>query len=328
MTGTAAASPAADGVTPAEAARFAAALEGLWPEDAERRLGLAVSGGPDSLALLILAHAAIPGRFAVATVDHGLRPAAADECRAVAAICADRAIPCRILTVTTGTGNLQAAAREARYAALAQWADDEGLGALATAHHADDQAETLLMRLNRASGLSGLAGVRRRGTVPGSELPLLRPLLDWRRGELARIVARAGLRPAADPSNLDERFDRIRIRAVLADADWLDPAALAQSAAHLAEADEALEWAAEREWQAGVDFAAGTCRYRPAAPRTVVLRVVKRIIAQLGGEPRGAAVAQLVDGLAEGRTGNVGGVVAKAGRDGWTFAPEPPRRTG
>ncbi|MXP41818.1 tRNA lysidine(34) synthetase TilS [Altererythrobacter soli] len=325
MKGSAGASRAADGVTAAEAARFAAALDRLWPEGG--RLGLAVSGGPDSLALLLLAHAAVPGRFAVASVDHGLRPAAAEECRAVARVCAERGILCAILTVQTGTGNLQTAAREARYAALAGWAEREGLGALATAHHADDQAETLIMRLNRASGLSGLAGVRRRGVVPGTALPLLRPLLDWRRAELAEIVSRAGLEPAADPSNRDERFDRVRIRAALATADWLDPPALAQSAAHLAEADAALEWAAEREWAERVVTAADRVRYNPSAPRVIVLRVVARIIAHFGGEGRGAAVAQLVDGLAAGRTGNLGGVMASVEKDAWLFRPEPPRRS-
>jgi tRNA(Ile)-lysidine synthase len=313
-------------VTSAEAARFAAALRRLWPESGP--IGLAVSGGPDSLALLLLAHAAIPGKFAVATVDHGLRAAAADECRAVARLCDERGLACEIFTVETGAGNLQNAARAARYAALARWAEGQGLGAVATAHHANDQAETLIMRLNRASGLSGLAGVRQRGVVPGSSLPLLRPLLDWRRAELAEIVSRAGLEPAADPSNLDERFDRVRVRAALAEADWLDPAALAQSAAHLAEADEALDWAVEREWAENVSTADGDVRYVPQAPRAIVLRVVVRIIAGFGGEPRGGAVGELVDRLARGQTGNVAGVIAKAEQGAWVFRPEPPRRTG
>lgn len=326
MTGIAEASPAADGVTSTEAARFAAALGRLWPEGAGGRLGLAVSGGPDSLALLLLAHAALPGKIAVATVDHGLRAAAADECRAVAQLCAERGVACEILTIETGAGNLQAAAREARYAALAGWAQRERLGAVATGHHADDQAETLIMRLNRASGLPGLAGVRPRGIVPGTGLPLLRPLLDWRRAELAEIVSRAGLEAAADPSNLDGRFDRVRVRGALAEADWLDPAALAQSAAHLAEADEALDWAAEREWAENVGTGGGEVRYAPQAPRAIVLRVVAKIIAGFGGEPRGGAVAQLVDGLAASQTGNVAGVVAKAEHDAWIFRPEPPRR--
>jgi tRNA(Ile)-lysidine synthase len=91
----------------------------------------------------------------------------------------------------------------------------EGLDALATAHHADDQAETLLARLNRGSGVAGLAGVRARGIVPGTRLPLIRPLLGWRRADLGEVVAAAGLTPVQDPSNSDDRFDRARIRKAL-----------------------------------------------------------------------------------------------------------------
>ena len=131
MTKTASKPPASERVVPAEAVRFLAELERLWPEGG--RLGLAVSGGADSLALLLLAHAAIPGRFAVATVNHGLRPEAVGECAMVAQVCAARDIAWTVLGIETGPGNVQAAARTARYAALAAWAESEGLTALATA---------------------------------------------------------------------------------------------------------------------------------------------------------------------------------------------------
>ena len=145
-------------------------------------------------------------------------PAAADECAMVAQVCAARDIACTVLEIETAPGNVQAAARTARYAALGAWAESAGLTALATAHHAHDQAETLVMRLNRASGLAGLAGVRARGTVPGGTLPVIRPLLHWRRDELAAIVARAGLQPVQDPSNADVADDRVRIRQALSTA--------------------------------------------------------------------------------------------------------------
>jgi tRNA(Ile)-lysidine synthase len=210
-------------------------------------LAVAVSGGPDSLALLLLAHAALPGVHA-ATVDHGLRPESAAEAEEVARLCGRLGVPHRILTVRVeraGDG-VQAAARDARYAALAGWMEAEGLELLATAHHADDQAETLLMRLNRGSGVAGLAGVRAEGAVPGSggRLRLCRPLLGWRRGELQDIVEAAGLQAARDPSNEDEAYDRARLRRQLGEASWLDRAALARSAALLAEAEAALEWTA------------------------------------------------------------------------------------
>jgi len=325
MTRTASKPAASDAVTAAQAERFAAELARLWPEGG--RLGLAVSGGPDSLALLLLAQAAVPGRFAVATVNHGLRAEAAAECAMVERVCAGRGIPCTVLRVEVAAGNLQGEARAARYAALGEWAEREGLAALATAHHADDQAETLVMRLNRASGLAGLAGVRGRGVAPGTALPLLRPLLGWRRAELAGIVAQAGLEPAQDPSNADDSYDRVRIRRALADAGWLGIEAVAASAGHLADADEALDWMVEREMAESLAVADSGICYEPGAPRAVALRVVARIIEGFGGSARGGAVARLVDQLAAGSGGNVGGVAATAEENGWVFRPEPPRRS-
>jgi tRNA(Ile)-lysidine synthase len=312
-------------VTPARAERFSADLARLWPEGGV--LGLAVSGGPDSLALLLLAHAAIPGRFAVATVNHGLRAEAAAECAMVERVCARRGIACTRLEVTPGAGNVQAEARQARYAALRDWAERAGLSAVATAHHADDQAETLLMRLNRASGLAGLAGVRARGVVPGSRLPLLRPLLGWRRAELAAIVAANKLEPAQDPSNADEAYDRVRMRKALATADWLDVEAVGASAEHLADADACIEWLVEREWDDNVSVADGGIRYEPAAPRAVALRIVARIVAGFDGAPRGGAIARLVAELDRGCGGNVAGVAATSHEGAWVFRPVAPRRS-
>jgi tRNA(Ile)-lysidine synthase len=325
MTRAASKLPASDAVTAAQAERFAADLGRLAREGGP--LGLAVSGGPDSLALLQLAHAAIPGRFAVATVDHGLRPEAPAECAMVEQVCADRGVSCAILAIRMPPGNVQAAAREARYAALAEWAEREGLAALATAHHADDQAETLVMRLNRASGLAGLAGIRERGVVPGTALPLLRPLLRWRRAELAEIVRLAGLQPAQDPSNADDAYDRVRIRKALAAADWLDVGALAESAAHLADADEAIDWLVRSEWDERVCVApGGAIRFEPGVPRAVALRIVARIVEGFGSGARGGAVARLVDELEAGGGGNVAGVAASVEAGSWHFRPEAPRR--
>ena len=290
------------------------------------KLALAVSGGPDSLALLALAHAALPAAVEAATVDHGLREAAAAEARAVAAICADIGVPHMVLTVEVAPGNVQSDARTARYTALARWMEARGLAALATAHHADDQAETLLLRLNRASGVAGLAGVRARGAVPGTQLPLLRPLLGWRRAELAGVVDAQGWQAADDPSNTDDRFDRARLRKELARADWLDVPALAASAAHLADADAALAWAAAREWNECVERAPMGLTYRPRAPRAVALRVIARIVAELDGTAaRGSALARLFDALVARQPASIGGLVARAVPEGWTFSKAPRR---
>lgn len=326
MSATGARSPAADRPPESQVARFREALDRLWPESGT--LGLAVSGGSDSLAMLLLAEAAIPGRFEVATVDHGLRPDAAGECAMVRSVCAGRGIPCAILNVEVRAGNLQAEARAARYAALAEWASHGGHSALATAHHADDQAETLLMRLNRGSGLAGLAGVRERTEIPPFLVPVIRPLLSFRRAELAGIVAASGLVPADDPSNADDRFDRARIRKALAGNGWLDPMAIAASAANLACADEALEWAAAREWNERVVGSQDGFRYRRLAPKAVAMRIVARIVGDFGGRARGQDLARLIDRLEAGEGGNVAGVLATVEGHEWVFRREPPRRSG
>lgn len=310
-------------------ARLRATLEANWPEGVAAdgaRLGLAVSGGPDSLALLLLAQAALPGRVEAATVDHGLRAESAREAEQVARTCESLGVPHATLPVDVREGNVQAEARQARYAALAGWVQARGLAAIATAHHADDQAETLLMRLNRASGVAGLAGARARGAVPGTAIPLLRPVLEWRRAELAELVRAAGLAAVQDPSNADDRFDRARIRKALAGADWLDAGALARSAAHIAEADAALDWMAALEWRSCVKPEPMGLKYRPQAPRAVALRVVARIVKELDGEePRGGTVARLFDSLARGCPASIGSLVARPNAGGWSFAKAPVR---
>lgn len=310
---------------PALTARFAADLARLWP-DGEARLGLAVSGGVDSLALLLLAAAALPGRVAVASVDHGLRPESAGEAAMVAGVCARLDVPHETLRVTLAPGNLQHRARAARYEALGEWCGRNAIAALATAHQLDDQAETLLMRLNRGSGLAGLAGVRARGTVPGTTIPLLRPLLGWRRAELATLVAGAGLEPARDPSNADPRYDRVRVRRALEQADWLDPKGLARSAALLAEAEGFVGEAVERARQQQVTRTAEGYRLIPGPSRFETIELVGRILGELGAQPSRQEIAAMVGRLERGENASLGGVLARATASEWVFAPEPPRK--
>lgn len=305
-------------------ARTRAAFGRLAPEG---QIGLAVSGGPDSLALLVLAAAAVPGRVAVATVDHGLRPEAARECALVEAACAARGIACETLSVTLARGNLQQEARRARYAALGEWAARLDLSAVATAHHADDQAETLLMRLNRGSGLGGLAGIRPSSLLPGCAVPIIRPLLDMRRSELARVVAQAGLIPVTDPSNVDERFDRVRVRQALASADWLDPAALARSAQLLGDAEETLAAMAEAAWQEGSAGADGSVTIPLSPWREISLRMLEQALASFGAAPSRSEIAHLLDRLTEdGAKSNLAGVMVTRRGDRLECCPEPPRR--
>ncbi|MEO0062916.1 MAG: hypothetical protein RLZZ08_1476, partial [Pseudomonadota bacterium] len=280
------------------------------------RPGLAVSGGADSMAMLLLAAEAIPGGFEVATVDHGLRAEAAGECALVQRVCADRGISCAVLPVLVAQGNVQAQARAARYAALAQWAQDRGLAAIATAHQADDQVETVLMRLARGSGVAGLAGIRAGGVVPDTTLPLVRPMLGFTRQTCEQIVAAAAIDWVRDPSNTDDHYDRVRLRKALslntfAQQALVSPDAIAATAAHCADADAALDWAAQREWDERVICDDGLVRYRPQAPRAVAMRIVTRAVQELGGAIRGAQAADIADALQGGCSANAGGVLAR-----------------
>ncbi|MEA3011282.1 MAG: tRNA(Ile)-lysidine synthase [Sphingomonadales bacterium] len=297
-----------------------------------RPFGIAVSGGPDSLALLLLAHAAYPGRVRAATVDHGLRPEGLAEAEAVALLCAGIGVAHHILPVrveAAGEG-LQAAARAERYAALAAWMAKEGLELLLTAHHADDQAETLLMRLARGSGVAGLAGVRAAGAVPGAggRLRLARPLLGWRRSELEAVVAAAGLEAAQDPSNLDERFDRARLRRRLAEAPWLDAAAIARSAALLAEAEAALDWTAGPLFAARAEVEAGGVILRPnGLPPELLRRLVLKCLRRVspGAKPRGEKLAAFIGRLEQGGAATLCEVKGVGGET-WRFEPAPARK--
>ena len=305
-----------------QVARFRADLEALTGVAMPPRLGLAVSGGPDSLALLLLATAAYPGRVHAATVDHGLRPESEDEAAFVAALCDSLGVPHAILRAEMAAGsNLQAEARARRYLLLEEWLGEIDAPFLLTAHHADDQAETLLMRLLRGSGLSGLSGIR------AANPPVVRPLLCWRREELAALVKAAGIEPVDDPSNRDERFDRVRVRRHLAEAPWLDPVRLARSAAALGEAEEAVEGMAARLWDARVGRTPDGLTLDPAElPAELRRRLVLAILAALGGPvPRGEEVTRLLATLAAAGTATLAGVRCSGGAL-WRFAPAPPRR--
>jgi len=315
---------------PAQVARFAGDLRA--PAD-EGPLALAVSGGPDSLALLLLAAAARPGAVTAATVDHGLRPQSKAEAAFVAQVCAQLGVPHAILEaeVRDKPGGLQAEARAARYAALGAWMAGQGIATLLTAHHADDQAETLLMRLQRGAGVGGLAGVRACGPLPGSggRLAVCRPLLGWRRAELAGLVAAAGLSPVDDPSNANTDFERVRMRRRMADAPWLDVPALARSAAALAQADAALD-AVAAGMLAERARAAGDARIALDAsgvPDELLRRLVLRCLRAVAPEaaPRGEQLTALLATLARGETATLAGVKCVGGGS-WTFEPAPPRR--
>lgn len=247
----------------------------------------------------------------------------------VAAHCAARGIPHHTFTLALAKGSaVQERARAARYAVLAQWCHEQGLAALITAHHADDQAETMIMRLNRGAGLRGLAGMRSRAKVPGcADLSLLRPLLDWRRADLLAVVEAAGLTAADDPSNRDSTFERVRIRAALTSSDAFTANGFVTSARHLAQADQALEWAADQLWDMVKPTDQGFTWNPPSSlPPVLALRVLERILAAFGADsPRGSDLTRWLATLQQGGVATLGGIKADARRTPWRFTRAPER---
>lgn len=310
------------------AALIAAALG--RPVAADERIAVATSGGPDSLALLSLADAAFPGRVTALTADHRLRSEAAAEAASVAAQCAARGLPHVTLVREGGdfTSNIQARARAARYALMGDWCAAHGYGLLLTAHHADDQAETLLMRLNRASGSDGLAAIRpARRLQPG--VMLVRPLLAVRKADLAALAAADAWQQVDDPTNRDPRHDRTAMRALLAATPALDAAALAGSAAHLAADAEALAWAADLAWAGRVQEADGRLLVDAGGlPAALVQRLLASAVETLAGRPaRGSEIARLAARLGAGATGTLAGIVARPGTI-WQLSVTRPPQTG
>ncbi len=215
---------------------FAQLLQGGTP------VGLAVSGGGDSIALLHLA-AGIGGRISVASVDHGLRPESAAECAMVADICTSYGLPHQTLKWTgwDRRGNLQDQARRARYGLLADWARAAGVANIALGHTADDQAETIVMALARGAGVGGLAGMA--AVMSRDGLHYHRPLLQVTRVALRAYLVATGRVWCDDPSNDDPAYERIRIRQAadtLAELG-LTSQTLGQVAQHMATATEALD---------------------------------------------------------------------------------------
>jgi tRNA(Ile)-lysidine synthase len=300
-------------------------------------LALAVSGGPDSMALLVLAHAAFPGVVTVATVDHQLRTDSADEAAMVTRYCRELGAPHTTLAPDapiTGA-SLQAQARAARYALLVEWAHGAGATALATAHQADDQAETFLMRAARGAGLAGLAGIR--ASRPEGEIQLVRPLLEWRRAELRAIVRRAEAPFVDDPANLDPRHDRTRFRRLLEANEWLDAPSIARAAAHLAEVESEIEATLDALWDTRVRAAPeGECAIDVAGlPRELRRRLARRAIGAVREETGierpawsdASNVESLLDALGTGHRVTLAGIQGTPKGEIWRFRAAPPRRS-
>jgi len=213
-------------------------------------LAVAVSGGADSLCLMVLlkewqTRQSWAGRFDILCVDHGLRPESAAEADFVAASAKDLGLCCTVLRWSgpKPASNLQEEARLARYRLIAAHMDGTGAEALLLAHHLDDQAETFLDRLTRGSGVAGLSAMAADEPDGPEGLRLLRPLLPVSKRELEASLSKRGRTWCADPSNSDSKYKRSRLRSVLPllEREGLSPDRLARTAANLRRADDALE---------------------------------------------------------------------------------------
>jgi tRNA(Ile)-lysidine synthase len=278
----------------------------LAPLVGQSGIGVAVSGGADSLGLMLLVarwRALVPNALPVVvySVDHGLRPEAADEVAMVLREAHRLGLPARGLRWDgpKPASGLQAAARATRYRLLAAAMSADGLSACVTAHHLRDQAETVLMRLAHGSGVEGLAGMAAWSEVEGCRL--FRPLLDAEPDALRRLVRDAGLTPVDDPSNADTSYERVRWRQVLPRLAelGLDAARLGVFATRMAELDALVEAALETAWLRVVTGAESGRHLRLdrrallELPHPVGVRLLSRALVQVGGGSKPHALGQV-----------------------------------
>lgn len=307
---------------------------------------VAVSGGTDSLALMVSVAEWAKGlagtapALSVATVDHGLRSEAAAEAAYVARLATQYGLSHKILRWSgekPRTG-LQEAARDARYDLLSDHARCIGADAVLLAHQAEDQAETVLMRLCAGSGVTGLSGMEAR--IDRSGMAFLRPFLNVPRARLAATLAEREIQPINDPSNADPRFTRVRFRraATFLAEEGLDRSRLLTLSRRMARADAALKQAAEAARLAHALPAEEGLRFAPTLwdePEEIILRVMVKALSAWSKDQRGdlAGVEAVIDAFRDARlTGkatrrNLGGVLIALKTDGtMTLTTEERRR--
>ena len=302
---------------------------------------IAVSGGPDSTALLLMAAewaSRRRTRIHAATVDHRLRVEGAAEAAGVSALCDKLGVPHATLAWTGAkpATRLMERAREARYRLLVAHARTIGAEAIATAHHADDQAETILFRLMRGSGVMGLAGMAAMSERDG--VILARPLLGLAKADLVAFCRVRGAAFVEDASNIDPAYARTRLRALMGALaeEGLDAEGFARLARRAAEAEAALARMTEAV-EARLGDGPIDARALAAEPIAVVQRLIARRITAAGGKDASriglekieSLAGRLCEAVAEDRplAANVGGALVRLTAMGTLdFVKEPARR--
>lgn len=313
----------------------------LVPLARYKRVALAVSGGGDSMALMLLAREWVrrvpdaPALF-VLTVDHRLRPESRQEAEWVAQHAGALGLPHHILTWEAAQpGASQAEAREARYTLMADFAAAHDIGAIITAHTSDDVAETFLMRLARGSGVDGLAAMASETAWDG--VPVLRPLLAVSRDTLRTELDARGAAWLEDPGNAEERFERVRVRRALETLGELgiSRARIVESAERLRRAREAIVAAAADFINAHAEVSAAGYVRLPrhalgALPEDVAIHALKCLLHAIGGRvraPRLRKLEMLAEQLRSGLEGSttLGGCVISPDRGALVICREPGR---
>lgn len=296
-----------------------AAIEDLLGNHAPTRLGVAVSGGGDSVALLAALVQFCKSRdveLHVITVDHGLRPEAKEEIALITDLCADWNLPHHVeyWTGWEGEGNLQAAARDARYALMADWAYAHQITHIALGHTADDQAETFLMRLARGAGVDGLSGMAARRVLHG--ITWVRPFLRIERSALRTFLRASRIAWCEDPSNDNRDFERIRVRDALTVLGTLgvQTDTLVDVAHNMSRAREALDWQTFLAAQDAATLSHGAVAMDLRKFRMLPEEIARRLIvhaitwiAQAPYPPRRDAVAQTLSAVRASRGATLSG---------------------
>lgn len=291
-------------------------LRGFFASEIPDHIGVAVSGGSDSLALLSLLHEwrrEGGPRLSAVTVNHGLRPEATAEGQAVSDLCEKWGIPHDLLTWDRQqtTGNLHDQARRARYGLMAQWAEAKGIEVIALGHTQDDQAETFLMRLARGAGLDGLSAMR--STWEQDGITFARPLLTYARDTLRDHLRDKALDWAEDRANFDPAYERSRVREALPSLG-VSTATIADVAGHLAQARDALH-------EITLDIARKIARVEfgdvlidhegfKTLPPDLARRLVLMAMHWINGAdypPRGSAMTALYDDILQSRNATLQG---------------------